>query len=95
MRPGSRSWSGPRVIAETHREWDKDCLTACAEAAEAHGATPYTCLQFYQIDPDGRELHVDMPRLLKIYRDAGYDGYLMVKWHGSEDPYRAVGAITR
>jgi sugar phosphate isomerase/epimerase len=66
------------------------------ETAEALvGLAPYTYLQFYEIDPGGRELHVDMPRLLGIYERAGYDGYLMIKWHGEPDPYWAVSTIAR
>jgi sugar phosphate isomerase/epimerase len=66
------------------------------QAAEALvGLTPYTYLQFYEIDPSGRELHVDVPRLLRIYERAGYDGYLMIKWHREADPYWAVGVIAR
>ncbi len=54
---------------------------------------PYLHLQFFEIDDAGRELHVDMGRLLRIYRDAGYRGYLMIEWHGKADPYWAVSNI--
>ncbi len=52
--------------------------------------SPYSHLQFYEIDDTGRELHMDMKRLVKIYQDAGYRGYLMIEWEGKEDPYWAV-----
>ena len=48
---------------------------------------PYSHLQFYEIDETGRELHMDMERLVGIYRKCGYTGYLMTEWEGSADPY--------
>ena len=57
--------------------------------------TPYTHLQFYEIDPGGGELHMDIPRLLKIYEEAGHRGYFMVEWDGKDDPYWAVSTIAR
>jgi hypothetical protein len=66
------------------------------EAAEAlAGLTPYTHLQFYEIDATGKERHVDMPRLVQIYERAGYRGYFMLEWDGKDDPYWAVSTITR
>ncbi len=54
---------------------------------------PYLHVQFFEIDDGGRELRVDIERLLAIYRDAGYRGYLMIEWHGKADPYWAVSNI--
>lgn len=58
------------------------------EAAEALiPQAPYSHLQFYEIDETGRELHMNMERLIGIYKKCNYSGYLMTEWEGSADPY--------
>ena len=52
--------------------------------------SPYGHLQFYEIDEEGRELHMDMEKLLGIYRGLKYDGYLMFEWEGNGEPNAAM-----
>lgn len=52
--------------------------------------SPYGHLQFYEMDETGRELHMDMEKLLKIYDEMDYDGFLMLEWEGNSDPIPAT-----
>ena len=61
------------------------------EAAESLvPLSPYGHLQFYEIDETGRELHMDMPKLLGIYGKHQYSGFLMLEWEGESDPFEAT-----
>lgn len=59
-------------------------------AKELIPLSPYSHLQFYEMDETGRELHMDMPRLIQIYKDLGFDGFLMLEWEGNSDPNPAT-----
>lgn len=52
--------------------------------------SPYGHLQFYEIDSTGRELHMDMVKLIDIYHSLDYDGFLMLEWEGESDPFDAT-----
>lgn len=52
--------------------------------------SPYGHLQFYEIDSSGKELHMDMKRLMDIYKELKYDGFLMLEWEGESDPFDAT-----
>lgn len=51
---------------------------------------PYSHLQFYEIDSSGNELHMDMKKLIDIYKQHGFDGFLMLEWEGESDPFEAT-----
>lgn len=51
---------------------------------------PFSHLQFYEMDEAGMELHMDMERLIGIYEELGFDGFLMLEWEGNSDPYPAT-----
>ncbi len=36
----------------------------------------------YDFGPDGREVHLDFARILKIVTDAGYRGYVGIEYEG-------------
>jgi len=48
-------------------------------AANAH-------LKINTFTPDGQVEFVDVPRLLRIYQQAGYDGYVVLEYWGDDDP---------
>lgn len=61
------------------------------EAAEALlPLSPFSHLQFYEMDETGRELHMDMEKLISIYKKHDYDGFLMLEWEGESDPFPAT-----
>jgi len=47
-------------------------------------------IKLRNFDATGRPTNVDVPRLLKIYRRASYDGYLSIECAGTEDPKEVV-----
>jgi len=49
-------------------------------AANAH-------LKYRSFDPDGRHAHIDVARVLDIYREAGYDGWIVLEYAGKDDPH--------
>ena len=59
-------------------------------ARELIPLSPYGHLQFFEMDETGRELHMDMKKLISIYDELGYDGFLMLEWEGNSDPYPAT-----
>jgi sugar phosphate isomerase/epimerase len=59
-------------------------------AKELIPLSSYGHLQFYEIDKTGRELHMDMPKLLNIYHKKNYKGFLMLEWEGEGDPFNAT-----
>ncbi len=36
--------------------------------------------------PDGRAEHVDIPRIVQIYRNANYDGFIVLEYWGDDEP---------
>jgi L-ribulose-5-phosphate 3-epimerase len=52
--------------------------------------SPYGHLQFYEIDDDGREIHMDMEKLMGIYQEMKFDGYVMFEWEGGGEPNAAM-----
>ncbi len=59
-------------------------------AKELIPLSPYGHLQFYEMDETGRELHMDMKRLMGIYDSVGYEGFLMLEWEGESDALAAT-----
>ena len=59
-------------------------------ARELIPLSPFGHLQFFEMDETGRELHMDMEKLIGIYEELGYDGFLMLEWEGNSDPIPAT-----
>lgn len=93
-------------LKELVLEINHPCLKACPDvynfskykadsvvyqaARELIPLSPYGHLQFFEMDETGRELHMDMKKLISIYDELGYDGFLMLEWEGNSDPYPAT-----
>lgn len=43
-----------------------------------------------EITVNGKKQPADMPRMIKILRDAGYGGWIVLEYEGAEDPYTGV-----
>jgi len=54
-------------------------------AANAH-------LKIRDFTPDGDHAHLDVARILDIYRAAGYDGWLVLEYFGQDDPHEPNAA---
>jgi sugar phosphate isomerase/epimerase len=44
---------------------------------------------------DGKSQRADLPRLVKILRDANYQGYVALEYESDEDPWKAVPGLLR
>ena len=82
----------PRVSAKTQREWVKDCLAACAEAAEAHGVTV--------VAENHSSICFTPAELLDLVGEIGsdackvcLDAYNCAKFTGGEAVYEAAEAL--
>ena len=66
----------PALREPIYTETEKVAILAC----NAH-------LKIRDFTPDGDHAHLDVPRLLGIYRKAGYNGWLVLEYHGKDDPH--------
>ncbi|HHY47991.1 MAG TPA: sugar phosphate isomerase/epimerase [Firmicutes bacterium] len=39
---------------------------------------------------DGRATNMDLDRIMTIYKDAGYEGYISIEYYGESEPYEPV-----
>jgi sugar phosphate isomerase/epimerase len=46
----------------------------------------------YAFDADGNETTLDIPRIIRIFEDAGYDGDVSVEYEGPTDEYEGIEA---
>jgi len=60
---------------------------ACKAGSDAANAGS-TILVF--MDGDGSDIIADLPRLVKILREANYHGYLALEYESAEDPYIGI-----
>jgi sugar phosphate isomerase/epimerase len=41
-------------------------------------------------DPSGKKVPADLPRFIRILKNAGYRGYVVLEYEAAEDPVKAV-----
>jgi len=49
-------------------------------------------LKYRTFNPDGTHAHVDVARLLDIFRQVGYDRYIVLEYSGGDDPHEPTAA---
>jgi sugar phosphate isomerase/epimerase len=58
----------------------KDTAKIAPLAANAH-------LKIRDFTPDGDHAHLDVPRILSILKQAGYNGWIVLEYFGDDDPH--------